>query len=112
MQVPEWIAKYWIEWLFGIVVAALGWLIRRINKRVKDAAEKNTAIELGIQALLRAQMISDYNHYFEKGSAPIYARENFENIYQQYRNLGGNGVMVDIHSKFMALPTPKGDNQP
>ena len=108
---PDWIAKYWIEWVFGIVVAALGWLIKRINNRVKESAEKNTAIELGIQALLRAQMIADYNHYYEKGTAPIYARENFENVYKQYKNLGGNGVMTDIHSKFMALPTPKGENQ-
>ena len=58
----------------------------------------------GIQALLRAQLISDWNNYSEKGYAPIYARENFENVYTQYHNLGANGVMDDIRSKFMALP--------
>lgn len=108
---PEWIVKYWVEWLFGIVVAVLGFLIRKINARVKETQGKNDAIELGVQALLRSQMIDDYNHYLEKGYAPIYARESFENVYRQYKSLGGNGVMTDIHEMFRALPTkpPKGD---
>ena len=111
---PEWIVKYWIEFLFGIVVTVLGVVIRKINARVKDTARKNDAIELGVQALLRAQMIADYNHYADKGYAPVYARENFENCYKQYHNLGGNGVMTDIHDKFNALPIQppkqKGEN--
>lgn len=58
----------------------------------------------GIQALLRAQLISDWNKYSEMEYAPIYARENFENVYTQYHNLGANGVMDDIRNKFLALP--------
>ena len=46
----------------------------------------------------------DYNHYQEKGYAPIYARENFENCWKRYHALGANGVMDDIHKKFLALP--------
>lgn len=58
-----------------------------------------------IQALLRAQMISDFNKYSEKGYAPIYARDNFENCWKQYHSLGVNGVMDDLHRKFLELPT-------
>ena len=58
-----------------------------------------------MQALLRAQMIHDYNKWNERGYAPIYARQNFENCWQQYHALGANGVMNDIHTKFLALPT-------
>lgn len=72
--------------------------------------KRQKALEKGIQALLRAQMISDWNHYSEKGCAPIYAKENFENCWQQYEALGKNGVMSGIHKDFMALPDkPKGD---
>lgn len=63
------------------------------------------SIRLGVQALLRAQMIADYNKWSEREYAPIYARENFENCYTQYHGLGANGVMDDIRAKFMALPT-------
>lgn len=107
---PEWIVKYWIEWAFGIIAAVLLLLFKKMNKKLNETKKKDEAIELGVQALLRSQMIADYNHYYDKGMAPIYARENFENVYKQYKNLGGNGVMTDIHSKFMALPTPKGEH--
>lgn len=102
---PDWIAKYWIEWIFGVVAGVLlaGW--RSLAKKVKEEKEEQAAIKAGLQALLRAQMVNDYNHYSEKGFAPIYARENFENCWRQYERLGTNGVMQDIHSKFMALPT-------
>ena len=63
------------------------------------------SVKLGVQALLRAQMIADYNKWEDRGYAPIYARENFENCWVQYHTLGANGVMDDIHRRFMALPT-------
>ena len=62
------------------------------------------ALKLGMQALLRSQMIHDWNKYNELGYAPIYARENFENCWTQYHSLGANGVMDNIHEKFLALP--------
>lgn len=102
---PEWIAKYWIEFAFGLIVAVLGILIRKINSRVKVSISKSEAMELGVQALLRDRMIDNYSRYSEQGYAPIYVRESFENCYQQYHALGGNGVMTDIHDKFKALPT-------
>ena len=64
-----------------------------------------TGVRLGVQALLRAQMISDYNKWEERGYAPIYARQNFENCWTQYHSLGANGVMNDLHMRFLALPT-------
>jgi len=62
------------------------------------------SIKLGLQALLRAQLIADWNKWSERGYAPIYARENFENCWMQYHSLGQNGVMDDIHDRFMKLP--------
>ena len=78
-----------------------------IFKQVKQTARSVKAICLGLQAVLRAQMVDDYNRYSEKGYAPIYAKQNFENCWIQYEALGANGVMGDIHSKFMALPNKR-----
>ncbi len=50
-------------------------------------------------------MISDYNKWSDRGYAPIYARQNFENCWGHYHTLGANGVMDDIHEKFLQLPT-------
>lgn len=84
-------------WLLSVTTILGGFLIYLIRRII--------ALEKGIQALLRAQMIADYNHYAEKGYAPIYARQNFENCWTQYHALGANGVMDGIHTKFMELPT-------
>ena len=95
----------WYQWLsfLGVpsMLSALVWLYRIVIKQ----NEQYTALKMGLQAMLRGQMINDYNHWSEKGYAPIYARENFENLWQQYHSLGVNGVMNDIHSKFHNLPT-------
>lgn len=94
----------------SVITAILNWIERRAIRKEKaqeKKADKTDALALGVQALLRAQMITDYNNYVEKGYAPIYARENFENCWKQYESLGGNGVMTDIHKKFMELPTQK-----
>ena len=61
--------------------------------KVKKGSEEGKALKLGIQALLRAQIINDYNKWIPKGYAPIYARDNFENIWRQYHALGANGVI-------------------
>ena len=65
------------------------------------------AMKKGLQALLRSQLITDYNRQHDKGFAPIYARENFENCWKQYHNLGANGVMDGVREQFMDLPVSK-----
>lgn len=65
----------------------------------------------GVQALLRAQMLGEWNKWSERGYAPIYARENFENCWQRYHALGANGVMNDIRNKFFELPTSPAEKE-
>ena len=99
----EWMRLNW-AWVLSFVTVIGGILLFIVRRMV--------ALEKGIQALLRAQMISDWNHYSEKGFAPIYAKENFENCWKQYEALGKNGVMSGVHHDFMFLPDkPKGDKK-
>ena len=76
-----------------------------IHTKMQKLRDENKAIRLGVQALLRGQMISEYNKWSERGYAPIWAKENFENVWNNYHNLGANGVMDNIHEKFIDLPT-------
>lgn len=87
----------------GILTAVVGYVI----KRIKANDQKTEAVCLGVQALLRDRLIYDYNKYIDLGYAPIYAKENFENMWKQYHNLGVNGVMDGVHNTFMNLPTEK-----
>ena len=82
-------------------------ILTGVCKRIKQNESKTESVQLGVQALLRDRLYSTYLKYAEKGYAPIYARENFENMYKQYHTLGANGVMDDVYKKFMALPLEK-----
>lgn len=94
------------QWLCLLSVPALiGAVFKHFFTQMKETRAELTAIKTGLQALLRAQLIEDYNKWSEKGYAPIYARQNFENCWTQYHALGANGVMDDIHAKFLELPT-------
>lgn len=98
MTVYQWLCLFSVPALILMIVK---YMLNQIKQNRKDTE----AVKLGLQALLRSQMISDYNKYSEKGFAPVYARDNFENCWKQYHSLGGNGVMDDLHEKFLDLPT-------
>lgn len=97
MTVYQWLC------LLGVPTIAIG-IFKYLTSLIKKNKDDTVALKLGIQALLRSQMIADYNKYSEKGYAPMYARENFENCWKQYHSLGANGVMDDLHEKFLDLP--------
>ncbi len=98
---------YQILGILGVpsLTTVLIWIYKKIKTNEDKQKAENEAIKAAVQALLRSQMINDYNHWSDKGHAPIYARENFENCWKHYHNLGVNGVMDGIHEKFMELPT-------
>lgn len=98
------------QWLCLLGAPALiGAVFKYLHSLVKKNALDTAAVKAGLQALLRSQMISDYNKWEERGFAPIYARENFENCWEQYHSLGVNGVMDDLHNKFLELPVSPPD---
>lgn len=97
---------YEILCLLGIptlIIVSIKLIYNKIRKNKNDIK----LMKEGIQALLRSQMIADYNKWEERGYAPIYARQNFENCWVRYHSLGANGVMDDLHNKFLELPTEK-----
>ena len=46
-----------------------------------------------------------YNQYKDAKKVPIYVKDNFENVWNAYHNLGANGVMDNIHEEFMNFET-------
>ena len=66
--------------------------------------KKNTALEDGVQCLLRAEILRNYKEYSRKGYCPNYAKEAENRTYKAYHALGGNDVATDKHEHIMALP--------
>lgn len=77
-----------------------------INQQLHhDAASRQEALEKGVQALLRNRLIYIHDKYCPTGDIPLYIKDDFDNLYQQYHNLGQNGVMDAFHEEVMNLPT-------
>lgn len=109
-RMKEFIQEYWVEVLFGIITSAMGYGLKRLTVKVNE----QEAIKMGVQALLRDRIIESYNKHCERGFCPIYARENIQEMANQYYNLGGNGVVPNLIDKLLALPTEydkKGDTK-
>lgn len=83
----------------------LGAGIGFLTSRVKKDRAKEKAIEEGVQALLRNELVRRYREYEIKGEMSILDKENIEEMFKQYENLGGNGTVKQLMSELMHLPT-------
>ena len=106
MSIIAYIDRYWPEWISGVLATVSFGIFSRIIMKFKKMQLRQAATELGVQALLRAEIIQIYNKYMEAGAMPIYERENAAELFSQYTNLGGNGVIKELIEKLNDLPTP------
>ena len=96
----DFIVTYWLEALFTLVCSVFALLFKYIIKKLK----RQQAVEAGLQALLRNELIKSYREYEEKGEISILDKENMEHMFKEYKNLGGNGTVEQMMTELMALP--------
>lgn len=88
-------AEWWLTWAFGILA---GWLIAKIKGlRAQQAAteKRQNALEEGVQALLRGELIRSYEKYHEQGYITVHGLDATK-AYAAYHALGGNGCVTEI----------------
>ena len=78
--------------LMGYIV----WLLKK-QKRDRDANSKGTML------LLRVQLIEYHDKYMRIGEIPSYAYENFNEMYDAYHKLGGNGMVTKVKQEIEEL---------
>jgi hypothetical protein len=93
----------WLSLLLGSGILLT--IFRALFVKIQANETKMKSIQAGVQALLRDRLIAEYNEGVRIGYARIYDKENFENMWTQYHNLGANGVMDEIRDKYRGLPT-------
>lgn len=104
MQFPDWISKYWLEWLFGLVIAALSWIVRRLNVRIRKEMAENQALRDGIRALLKAQIENECQRCQREHWCGPTKRGIISDMYNSYKALGGNSGTTSIVNQTLALP--------
>lgn len=109
MPIVNYLATHWVQWLFGVLIAILGWGYRTLINQLKSEREKNTAIAEGVQALLRDSIVESYNKYTDKGYCPIFAKESCKRLYKAYKQLGGNDVATELYQKLLHMKEDNDD---
>lgn len=81
----------------------LGGVVGFISTKLKKNKKKDLAIEQGVQALLRNEIIRRYREFETKGEISILDKENLEEMFEQYKNLGGNGTVKKMMDDLLNL---------
>ena len=104
MTVLDWIIRYWVQWLFGLICAALLAGYRRLAKRVKEQEAERKAIKDGLLAILHDRLYCECKRYLAQGHIDTDGLHNLEYIYKSYHALGGNGTGTELYNRAKRLP--------
>lgn len=91
---------YVITVLLSVISGVLVFLVKNLladNRRLRNERRtineaKQSAIMTGVTSLLRIQLIEYHDNYMT-GSIPTYVYENWCEMYDAYKKLGGNGLI-------------------
>lgn len=100
MTVLDWIIRYWVQWLFGLIGAALLAGYRRLVKQEKE----RKAIKDGLLAILHDRLYAECSRYIAQGSIDTDGLRNMDYLYRSYHALGGNGTGTELYNRAKALP--------
>jgi len=85
----DFVVKYWLEFVFGLIVACLSAAYGRLEKKFKAEKLKNAAIESGLRGILRIQILDTYDKCVANGRMISVSRKDaIVSIYQSYVALG------------------------
>jgi len=101
----DFVLRYWIEFLFSGIVGFLGFIVKRILSQLRKEKREKEFLNRGVQALLRDRLIQSCRAFLRKGFCTIEERDNIVNMYEQYHNLGANGVIDELIKDVLELPT-------
>ncbi len=90
--------KWAIPFVCGGVITALATYIKMRKK-------KDSAVELGVQCLLRAEIVRSHEKYTTQGYCPTHIKEALTREYTAYSALGGNDVASELYHQLLELPS-------
>lgn len=103
----EFILQYWMEFLFGLLIAIMSAWIKSLQNKLKIKQVEQNAMRAGMIIVLRGQLSQMCNQYLELGYIPVQDSEDILNeakeVYDAYHAIGGNGTGTKKYEKFLAL---------
>lgn len=80
-----------------------------ISKQLKDNKQNNNAMKSSMLSLIRSQIVGKCESYMKQGYLPEYARYCLEELFKEYKILGGNHGVETLVNQCFELPLSKGE---
>lgn len=101
MERVEEIVMQVIDWAVPFLC---GGALTGVTAYLKGRRKRESALEIGVQCLLRAEILRCSDQYTAKKWCPVYAKEALKRAYSAYHALGGNDVATRLYEEILALP--------
>lgn len=99
----EFVLKYWLDFLFGLLITGMSLAYKKLAKKVKEAEY----VKEGVLAILHDRLFQAGRYYIAKNEITLDELKNMEYLYNSYHNLGGNGTGTEIWERVKDLPIKK-----
>lgn len=99
------VLSYLIPTLLGAGLGFISTKFKKNKEKEEEEKKKINVLEQGVQALLRNEIIRRYREFETKGEISILDKENLEEMFEQYKNLGGNGTVKKMMDELLNLKT-------
>jgi len=99
-NMAEFVMKYWIQTLFGILIGTITWMWKKMVLKKKEY----DVLRAGILALLHDRLYQSCSFFIVRGYCSLEDRSNLDYLFTPYKALGGNGTGESLYHKCMDLP--------
>ena len=96
--------EYWLAFIMGGIAYIFKRYLKNLDEKFDRFLLDNKAMKAGIQVLLRDRIRQSHNFLMNKGFATVEDRDAICNMYEQYHNLGANGVVDNLMDEISQLP--------
>ena len=102
------ILKIILNWAIPVILTGVtGFIMKELQENKKS----NQAMKLAMLSLIRSQIVGKCDKYMKEGFLPEYARYCLEDLFKQYKALGGNHGIEILVKQCFELPLSKGVNK-
>ena len=99
--------KYLVDYLIEIVLTVTTTLIIAIYKRIKKIISTIEVYRVSIVAIIKNIYVDKYYLHKNKGCISLNEKETLNNLYIEYKKLGGDGIIDDIRDEIDKIPIKK-----
>ena len=88
----------------GLLTTVTAGLVAYIKRMVTGLKNTFVTLQESQRAMIRDILVQKHDHFMEKGSISKFYLSSVENLYKNYKALGGNGFVEGLMEEIRKIP--------